>query len=113
MKLLVMLVVCLAVALALLGLRQRRLELTSQSAAIYQQIEERNQTLLDQRVAISLKTNPIAVKDALQATGVNPGPAFETRDTQIGRPASATPTVETDLVAPLIGGHDSPSRPRQ
>ena len=39
-KLLAMLVTFLLVALMLLGLRQRRLELTSETSAIYAQIRE-------------------------------------------------------------------------
>ena len=42
----------------MLGLRQRRLELTSESSAIYAQIRDRNETLMDQRVEIAKITNP-------------------------------------------------------
>ena len=73
LKLLTMLVAFLLVALALLGLRQRRLELTSQSVVIYSQIRERNETLLDLQVAIAQTTNPWTLADALQRSGVNTG----------------------------------------
>lgn len=96
-KLLTMLVAFLLVALALLGLRQRRLELTSQSVTIYSQIRERNETLLDQRVLIAQKTNPWTLADALQKSGVNTGAALQTRVTALKAPA---PTgIETDLTA--------------
>ena len=112
-KLLVMLVTFLAVALALLGIRQHRLELTSQSAAIYERIRERNETLLDQRVLIARQTNPWTLATALKDSGVNTGTALQPRDTQLGRPLPATPAVETDLIAPLIDGHSNPARPKQ
>ena len=118
MKLLVMLVTFLFVGLALLALRQHRLELTSQSAAIYDTIRDRNHTLLDQRVEIARRTNPWAVASALKDAGINTGQALELRDTQLNKPVAspATPAVETDLVAPLMNdgsGHLNPSRPRQ
>ena len=98
LKLLVMLVTFLGVGLALLGLRQHRWELNSQSARIYGQIRERNETLLDQRVAIARVTNPWALVAALKDSGMNTGGALERRGTKVGK---TPPAVETDLVAPL------------
>src|SRR3954471_3399162 len=98
-KLLVMLVAFLLVALTLLGLRQHRLELTSESAAIYERIRERNETLLDQRVVIARRTNPWALAAALNESGVDTGDALRARQTRVGEPAP-TPGVrpiETDL----------------
>lgn len=98
-KLLAMLVTFLVVALLLLGLRQRRLELTSETSAIYAQIRERNETLLDQRVEIAKQTNPWTLAGALKSSGVDTGAALQNRPTSVGR--GALPMVETDLVAPV------------
>jgi hypothetical protein len=114
-KLLAMLVTFLLVALGLLGLRQHRLELTSQSTRIYETIRDRQHTLLDQRVAIARETNPWAIAAALEEHGVDTGDALRKRQTQLGKPPGAVtvPAVETDLVAPLLGdGHAGQSRPR-
>jgi hypothetical protein len=116
-KLLALLVTFLLVALALLALRQHRLELTSQSAAIYDTIRDRHHTLLDQRVEIARRTNPWALAAALNQSGVNTGDALRVRDTTLGAPANSAnvPAVETDLVAPLLNdgtGHANPGRPR-
>jgi hypothetical protein len=97
-KLLAMLVTFLAVALMLVGLRQRRLELTSESAAIYGQIRERNETLLGLDVEIAQQTNPWALASALQKAGVNTGGAMQPRKATVGR---SVPAVETDLTAPV------------
>jgi hypothetical protein len=116
-KLLAMLLTFLLVAFALLGLRQHRLELTSESAAIFNRIRERQHTLLDQQVQITRQTNPWAIATALQNAGVNTGEALRPRDTKLGKPANgpAVPAVETDLLAPLFNdgsGHGNPARPR-
>ena len=117
LKLLVMLVTFLLVALTLLGLRQHRLELTSESAGIYDRIRERNETLLDQRVVITKITNPWALAAALNDSGVDTGEALRSRQTRIGEPAAepgGVRPVETDLLAPVVGdGHANPTRPRQ
>jgi hypothetical protein len=101
LKLLTMLVAFLLVALALLGLRQRRLELTAESAKIYSQIRERNETILSQRVEITNKTNAPALAGALQASGVNPGAALQLRSSTVNRGGATTPGPETDLTAPV------------
>ena len=98
LKLLVMLVTFLGVGLALLGLRQLRWELNSQSVKIYSQIREREETKLQQSYAIAQQTNPWALANALKNNGVNTGGALERRGTQAGKPL---PAIETDLVAPL------------
>jgi hypothetical protein len=97
-KLLAMLVTFLVVALALLGLRQRRLELTSESASIYEQIRGRKETLLGQEVEIAKWTNPWALAASLEDSGVDTGAALKNRRTTVGR---TVPAVETDLVAPV------------
>jgi len=99
LKLLTMLVAFLLVALALLGLRQRRLELTSESAKIYSTIREKNETLLDQRVEIAKVTNPWTLAWTLKSSGVDPGAALQSRPTSVGR--TTVPAVETDLTAPV------------
>jgi cell division protein FtsL len=99
-KLLTMLVMFLMVALMLLSLRQRRLELTSESSAIYGQIRERNETLYGLHVEIAKITNPWALADTWKKAGMNTGGAFDPRRTSVGRP---TPSVETDLTAPIRG----------
>jgi hypothetical protein len=86
------------VALVLVGLRQRRLELTAESAAIYGHIRERTETLLDLEVEIAQKTNPWALANVLQQAGVNTGGAMQPRKATVGR---SVPTVETDLTAPV------------
>ena len=99
LKLLVMLIAFLGIGLALIGLRQRRWELTSQCAQIYTQIQERNETLLDQRVVIARKTNPWALATALKDSGVDTGSALQPRATSLK--AATLPAVETDLVDPV------------
>jgi hypothetical protein len=98
-KLLAMLVTFLLVALMLLGLRQRRLELTSETSAIYAEIIKRNETLLDQRVEIAQQTNPWTLAGALTSSGVDTGAALKNRPTSVGR--TALPAVETDLTDPV------------
>jgi hypothetical protein len=111
LKMLVMLVWFMVVSMVLVGLRQHRLEITSGSASIYDEIRDRRQTLLDQRVEIAKQTNPWALASALQSAGVNTGEALRSRDTTVSGPK--IPKVETDLVAPVLGdGHANPDRPR-
>ena len=113
-KLLAMMVTFLLVALCLLGLRQHRLELTSECTRIYDTLRDRQHTLLDQRVEIARQTNPWAIAAALEQQGVNTGDALRTRQTHLGTRATVnTPAVETDLVAPLLNdGHSSGTRSR-
>ena len=94
-----MLVALLLVALVLLGLRQRRLELTSETAAIYAQIREKNEALLDQRVEIAKVTNPWAIAGTLTSSGIDTGAALRSRSTSVGR--APVPAIETDLVDPV------------
>lgn len=101
LKLLTMLVAFLLVALALLGLRQRRLELTSESAGIYSKIREHNETLLDQRVVIAQQTNPKTLATALEERGVNTGGALQMRSSTVNRPGNMPTGIETDLTAPI------------
>ena len=112
-KLLAMLVTFLMVALCLLGLRQHRLELTSECTRIYDTIRDRQHTLLDQRVEIARQTNPWAIAAALEQQGVNTGDALRARQTHLGARGAANPNaVETDLVAPLLNdGRPAGNRP--
>jgi hypothetical protein len=98
-KLLTMLAAFLVVALALLGLRQRRLELTAETARIYSQIRERNETLLDQRVVIARQTNPQALAANLEARGENTGPALQVRGVTTNKPPTTPSGPVTDLTA--------------
>jgi cell division protein FtsL len=98
LKLLAMLMAFLLVALVLLGLRQRRLELTSESSAIYSQIREQNEKLLDLKVVIARQTNPHALADALQNAGMDNGGTLLRR---VPANSRSTPAVETDLTAPI------------
>jgi cell division protein FtsL len=94
-----MLVALLLVALVLLGLRQRRLELTSETSAIYAQIREKNEALLDQRVEIAKLTNPWTLAWTLKSSGIDTGAALQNRPTSVGR--TPVPAIETDLTAPV------------
>jgi len=100
MKLLVMLGAILLVALTLLSLRQHKLELQAQSVKIAGQIRDRNDTILTQQVEIARITNPWTLNTNLQNAGINTGGALQPRQTS--HRSAATPTVETDLVAPLL-----------
>ena len=106
----------LLVALAVLALRQRRLEMTAESVKIHDDILARRQTLLDQRVEISKRTNPWALAAGLKAAGMETGGALEERPlTTNVKTNNSTPAVVTDLVAPVLGdsGHANPRRQRQ
>lgn len=103
LKLLFMLLAFLVVGMVLMGLRQRRLELQSDSVTIYDHIRERQEALLDQQAQIARETNPLTLATTLQNKGVNTGAAMQLRDTHVGSPAESQP-VETDLVAPVMGG---------
>jgi hypothetical protein len=109
-KLLFTLGTFLMVALALLALRQHRLELTSQSMKIHDEITAREHTLWDQRVEIARRTNPWALAAGLQKAGVDTGGAMTPRQSANPRAGVSLPAIETDLVAP-VRGDVSPVRP--
>jgi hypothetical protein len=116
LKLSVMLGTFLLVALAVLALRQRRLEMTADSVRIHDEILARRQTLLDQRVQISKQTNPWALAAGLKAAGMETGGALEQRPLTTNVKTNSAPAVVTDLVAPVMGdggGHASSRRPRE
>jgi hypothetical protein len=69
-KLLVTLGVFLTVALGLLGLRMRRLELTAQTAQLRNEIVQREHRLWDQEVQIAKQTNPPALAEGLRNSGL-------------------------------------------
>jgi hypothetical protein len=94
-KLLAMLVTMLVVGLMLLGLRQRRLELTAECSSLYGHIRSQEETLLGQQVEIAKVTNPWALNQALTGAGWDTGAALKARRATVGR---TVPTVETDLV---------------
>ena len=105
----------LLIALAMLALRQRKLEMYADTVKIHDEILARRQTLLDQRVEITKKTNSWALAASLKAAGVDVGGALESRPSaESGTNGPQIPKVESDLLAPVIGnGHSNPSRPRQ
>ncbi len=103
LKLLFMLIAFLGVGMVLMGLRQRRMELQASSAEIYQHIRERQETLLGEEAQIARETNPLTLASSLKNQGVPVGPALELRDTHEKKPGGEGP-VETDLVAPVLGG---------
>jgi hypothetical protein len=98
LKLLAMLVTFLVVGMMLLGLRQRRLELTAECSRIYAHIRDQNETLMGQRVEIAKVTNPWVLNAALKGSGVNTGAALEPRQ---GMMVRTVPAIESDLVAPV------------
>jgi len=97
-KLLTMLVAFLLIALMLLGLRQRRMELTSETSALCGQVQQRKEHLLDQQVQIARVTNPKTLTQSLADSGMDPGAALHPRPHNT-RPSPSG--VETDLIAPL------------
>ena len=126
LKLLFTLGAFLVISLAVLGLRQRRLEISAETARLHDQIKLREQTLWDQQVQIAKSTNPLTLAVNLKSAGMNAGEALQPRATGrraggTGAGASAKPP-ETDLIAPLrdaagpepgVSGHSDPRRPRQ
>lgn len=66
-------VVFLLVALALLGLRQHRLELTSQTAQLQADVQLREQTMWGQRMKIAQETNPVVLAAELKKQGLADG----------------------------------------
>jgi hypothetical protein len=116
-KLLFMLGTFLAVAMALLALRQHRLELTSESVKIHDQIQSREQSLWAQRALIAERTNPWALASGLRAAGVDTGAALTSHASASAPGATNTPpAIETDLAAPVRGdtggGHANADHPR-
>ncbi len=109
-KLLAMLLTFLLVGLTLLGLRQHRLELTSKSAAIFAEIQNKEDKIRGQQVDIARETNPWTILAALKQAGINTGDAMQTRSQ--GASGPTVPAIETDLVAPLLDTPHTPARPR-
>ena len=90
-KLLFTLVIFLALGLALLGLRQHRLELTAEAARLHQQVSEREQTLWGQEVQIALRTDPRKITEAIKASGIELALPISGNATQPSRlPVEAT-----------------------
>jgi hypothetical protein len=112
----VMLGTFLMVALVVLALRHHRLEVTSETVWIHDEILARKQMLLDQRVEIARQTNPWALAAGLKAAGMDTGNALESRTSSVPKaPGPVIPRVETDLVAPVVdssGGHSNANRPK-
>lgn len=70
LKLLVTLLAFLALALAVLGLRQHRLELTAQTARLLEQIERRTHSTWDQEARITTVSNPLVLAQNLKSRGM-------------------------------------------
>ena len=114
-KLLFILGTFLVVALALLAVRQHRLDLTSESVKIHDEIQAREHSLWDQRAQIAEHTNPWALASGLREAGVDTGAALNPHESQRAVTPSAPPAIETDLLAPVRGdggGHANANRPR-
>lgn len=86
----------LLIGLAVLGLQHHKLEITSQSVKLHNDIVQRQHTLWDQQVLISQKTNPLALAEGLKKAGMSPGEALTPREKP--KPVNR---VEGDLIAPL------------
>ncbi len=103
LKFLAMIGVFLLVGLVLLGLRQHRLELTSQTAKLHDQILDREQVLWGQQEEIARKTNPLAVSAGLKKAMPELTAAYLTGSTPPERGVQS-PThgdADRDLIAPL------------
>jgi hypothetical protein len=104
-KLLTTMLVFLVVALLVLGLRQHRLELTSQTAWLQGQIAQREQTLWGQRMAIARATNPTVLASELQkqnlAGDVGGTLPWDGSNSKIGK--KIFPTQAADSNGDLIG----------
>jgi hypothetical protein len=97
----------LFVALALVGLRHHHLELTSQSAKLFEQIQDRTHTLWGQEAVIAEKTNPIATAKNFKSAGLDTT-AF-TPNGALTQPApkktkGTSARDDGDLIAPLRRG---------
>ena len=96
MKLLVMLVSFLLLALAILGIRQHRLEVTSQTSRLIDQIEQRKHELWDQDPKITETSNPLALAQNLKSRGLVG---------DIGVKDKREADTPGDLIAPLRRRH--------
>ena len=88
LKLFVTLVLFLALALGLLGLRMRRLELTAETARLRLDVERRQHQLWGQEDQIARQTNPPALAEGLHNSGMVMG-------SPIGVPARGAGTANT------------------
>jgi hypothetical protein len=95
-KLLTAVVTFLVLALALMGLRQHRRELESQTAGILDQIELRKHRLWDQRPQITAVASPTSLAKSMQQLGL----AGEVGVVDKSRPSIA-PRNPGDLLDPL------------
>jgi len=102
LKLMVMIGAFLLVGLSLLGLRQHRLELTSQTAKLHDQILEREQVMWGQELQIAKTTNPLAVSEGLKTAMPELTAAYLPRGTAPARGVrTPAPGGDRDLIAPL------------
>jgi hypothetical protein len=106
LKLFATLIVFLLLALAMLGLRHHRMELTAQTARLRDQIRQQEHVLGDQRVQIAKVTNPLVLTENLKKAGIDgagiPPPPEAPLGMQIV-PAVPGP-VDADLAPPHAGG---------
>lgn len=95
-KLLVAVITFLLLSQALMGLRQHRRELESQTAAIMDQIELRKHRLWDQKPQITTVASPTSLAKTMQEMGLSG---------QVGVIEKSRPQVNPDnpgdLIAPL------------
>lgn len=106
-KLFVTLVLFLALALGLLGLRMRRLELTAETARLRLDVERRQHQLWGQEDQIARQTNPPALAEGLRNSGlvlgrpIGSAAAGDGRDvTNVGAGGVRT-DADRDLLAPV------------
>jgi hypothetical protein len=95
-KLLVAVITFLLLSQALMGLRQHRRELESQTAAIMDQIELRKHRLWDQRPQITSVASPTSLAKTMQEKGL----AGQVGVVEKSRP-KVNPDNPGDLIAPL------------
>jgi hypothetical protein len=106
LKLFATLIVFLLLALAMLGLRHHRMELTAESARLRDQIRQQEHVLGDQRVQIAKVTNPLILTENLKKAGIDgagiPPPPEAPLGMQIVPPGPAP--VDADLIPSHAGG---------
>ncbi|MEI8197423.1 MAG: hypothetical protein WCI73_16115 [Phycisphaerae bacterium] len=108
LKLFVTLVLFLALALGLLGLRMRRLELTAETARLRLDVERRQHQLWGQEDQIARQTNPPALAEGLHNSGLVLGPPIGglargrgATGASTGGGAGGRSDADRDLLAPV------------
>ena len=93
-KLLFTLTVFLVMALLLLGMRQQRLALTSETAKLHNEVLKREQKLWDQQDQIARQTNPLVLTEQIKNLGLEfSHPAPQVRTVRNGDGSMVVPPV--------------------